>query len=129
MRRQLAGFVVTGSAAALAHMGVVWLLVEQAGLAPLRANIPAFGVAFLLSYAGHRHLSFAATAVPHRRALPRFIGVAVAGLTLNQLLFALLLACTRLPYGLALFLVLATVAGVTFLLARHWAFAGASRRR
>lgn len=123
MRRQLSGFVVTGTAAALAHLALVGLLVEQAALPPLRANVAGFAVAFLLSYAGHRHLSFAATAVPHRRALPRFLGVALAGLALNQALFALLLAWTRLPYGLALFLVLGAVAAVTFVLARHWAFA------
>lgn len=129
MRRQLAGFVATGTVAALAHLGVVGLLVEQAGWTPLRANVAGFAVAFQLSYIGHRHLSFAATAVPHRHALPRFLGVALAGLALNQLLFALLLACTRLPYGLSLLLVLLLVAALTFLLARHWAFARGSGPR
>lgn len=125
--RQLGAFLATGSCAAATHWGCVLLLVEGAGLAPLRANVAGFALAFLVSYGGHRRWTFATTGLAHRVALPRFLLVAAAGLGLNQWLFALLLATTPLPYPLALLLVLAAVAGVTFLLSRHWAFAPPTR--
>jgi putative flippase GtrA len=121
--RQLAAFLVIGAAAAATHWGAVLLLVEGGGVSPLRANVAGFGLAFLLSYGGHRRWTFAAMAPPHRVALPRFLLVALSGLLLNQALFALLLARTALPYPLALLLVLLAVAVLTFLLARCWAFA------
>lgn len=128
MRRQLAAFLVTGAGAAATHWAGVLLLVERAGMAPLRANVAGFALAFLVSYGGHRRWTFAATGLAHRVALPRFLLVAMAGLALNQLLFALLLATTPLPYPLALLLVLAAVAALTFVLARHWAFVTTPRR-
>lgn len=126
MTRQLAAFLATGAAAAATHWGSVLLLVEAGGVAPLRANISGFGLAFLVSYAGHRRWTFATAALPHQVALPRFLMVALSGLLLNQALFALLLARTSLPYPLALLLVLLAVAAITFLLARHWAFVARS---
>lgn len=129
LRRQLAGFALTGALAAATHWSGVLLLVEAGGVAPLRANVAGFVLAIAVSYSGHRHLSFAATHVPHRAALPRFVVVALAGFLLNQALFAGLLAWTALPYPLALLLVLASVAALTFLLARQWAFAGRHRWR
>lgn len=120
--RQLLWFGLTGAAAATTHLLLVLWLVEGAGLAPLRANVAGFGLAFLVSYSGHRHFTFAGCGSPHHQALPRFLMVALAGLLLNQGLFAVLLSLTPLPYPLALVLVLAVVAALTFVLGRHWAF-------
>lgn len=125
--RQLAAFLVIGTAAAATHWGTVLLMVEAGGLAPLRANVTGFCLAFLVSYGGHRRWTFASTALPHRVALPRFLAVALSGLVLNQALFALLLVRTSLSYPLALLLVLLVVAVLTFLLARHWALVTRSR--
>lgn len=119
---RLLRFGVAGSLAALVHLLLVVALVERAALSPLRANAAGFGVAFLVSYGGQRYFTFADGDSPHRQALPRYLVVAASGWLLNQSLFALLLACTPLPYPLALGLVLALVAAVTFLLARHWVF-------
>lgn len=129
MRRQLYWFGLTGSAAAATHWLVVVALVEAAALSPLHANVAGFGLAFLVSYGGHRRLAFRAAAVPHRRALPRFLAVALAGWVLNQGLYAWLLQHTAWPYPLALAAVLLLVAALTFLLARGWAFAGPRRTR
>lgn len=122
MTRQLGWFAVTGGAAAATHWLVVVALVEASALSPLRANVAGFAVAFLVSYGGHRHLTFRAAAVPHRQALPRFLAVALAGLALNQVLYAWLLRHAPWPYPLALAVVLVLVAALTFLLARGWAF-------
>lgn len=115
-------FGVAGGLAALVHLLMVVLLVERAGVSPLRANVAGFAVAFLVSYAGQRYFTFADANNSHGQALPRHLAVAVAGWLLNQFLFALLLATTALPYPLALALVLVAVAGITFLLGRHWVF-------
>lgn len=126
MTRQLLAFALTGATAALVHLLVVVGLVEALALAPLRANAGGFLVAFGVSYAGHRHVTFACTACPHRHGLPRFFIVAVTGFLVNELLFA---ACLRqgLPYPLALAGVLLLVAALTFVLSRYWAFAGGGR--
>lgn len=115
-------FGMTGTAAALAHLGVVLALVEGAGQAPLGANVGGFLVGFAVSYGGQRYLTFADTAQAHARTLPRFFAVACLGFLLNEGFYALLLAGTALPYLLALAVVLVAVAAVTFTLSRYWVF-------
>lgn len=122
MRRFLQ-FAVTGAVAALVHLLVALALVAGWGLAPLRANLAGFALAFLCSYAGHRRLAFRDHAPGHARALPRFLLVALAGLLLNQSLFAILLTHALLPWPLAMVLVLLVVAAATFVISRRWAFA------
>lgn len=126
MTRQVLAFGLVGATAALVHLLVVVALVEALALPPLHANMAGFSLAFVVSYAGHRELTFARAAARHRQDLPRFLGVAVTGFLLNQALFAALLR-HGFPYPLALALVLVLVAAVTFVLARYWAFAGGGR--
>nr|WP_316639273.1 GtrA family protein [uncultured Roseateles sp.] len=114
-------FGLMGAAAALVHLGLVWCLVARGGLAPLLANGAGFCAAFVVSFIGHHRRSFAAQHVPWRQALPRFLLVALLGFAANEALYALLLR-SGLDYRLALFLVLGLVAGMTWLLSRHWAF-------
>lgn len=120
--RQLFWFGATGAAAAATQLLAVMVLVESGGLAPLLANGFGFLVAFGVSYLGHRHLTFSAHDVMTARSLPRFFLVAVLGFLLNELLFALLLTQTALPYWFALALVLLAVAVITFVMSRGWAF-------
>ena len=82
-----------------------------------------FLCAFPVSYYGHRALSFAATAVPHRRALPRLFAVSCLAFLANQTLLLLILSQTALPLWIALAIVLLLVAISTFLLSRGWVFA------
>lgn len=116
-------FGAVGVAAAVVHLTVVWTLVSQWSMPALLANPAGFFVAFWVSFFGHRHGSFKADE-PHpiRRALPRFALVAVAGFIGNELLYAALLTWTPLPYTVALFIVIAIVAVVTYLSSRFWAF-------
>lgn len=121
--RSVIVFGAVGLSAAAVHLMVVWLLVDTTGVAALLANPVGFFVAFWVSFFGHRHGSFARRA-PHPIciALPRFALVAVVGFLVNELLYALLLAYTPLPYTVALFLVIFMVAVGTYLASRHWAF-------
>lgn len=122
MKSLLWFFVVGGSAAAV-HFGVVLLLVSQHQMPALAANVVGFLIAFCVSFLGHHRLTFAAGPASARQSLPRFAAVAVLGFVSNELLYALLLAL-GLDYRLALIAVLVAVAGMTWLLSRHWAFAG-----
>jgi len=120
---QLLHFGGVGGLAAATHYIVV-LLLAGFGLHPLLANVFAFLTAFQVSYFGHRHLTFAATAAgqPHSKTLPRFFLVAVSSFVLNECMFAALLRYTALPYQISLGIVLVLVAGLTFVLSRVFAF-------
>ncbi|OWY39731.1 polysaccharide biosynthesis protein GtrA [Xenophilus sp. AP218F] len=126
MNRQLFWFGVVGVSAMLLHFALVaWLLVPL-GLPPLAANIVAFLCAFQLSYWGHRLQTFQARHIPHRQALPRFFGVSCLSFAVNEAMYFLLLRCTALDYRVALLIVLFSVAALTFVLSKLWAFAGHS---
>lgn len=121
VRQQLIWFGLIGASAAVVHLGLVWWLVAQFGLAPLVANVIGFSVAFFVSFFGHHQRTFATHGAPVRQALPRFVLVAALGFVSNEVLYAVLLRW-GMEYRLALFLVLVAVAGMTWLLSRFWAF-------
>ena len=124
MNRQLFWFGVVGVSAMLLHFVVVALVLVPLGLPPLAANVIGFLTAFQLSYQGHRRLTFQAARIPHRQALPRFFGVSCLSFAVNEAMYFLLLHYTALDYRVALFIVLLTVAILTFVLSKLWAFAG-----
>ncbi|MEZ5728754.1 MAG: GtrA family protein [Burkholderiaceae bacterium] len=126
--RRLGWFLAVGTAAALVHLSVAWLLVGQVGMSPLNANVIAFAVAFFVGFAGHSSLTFAGTGARWLRALPRFAAVAIAGFLTNQAAYAVLLERFGERWYLPLLaLVLIAVAAATYLLGRVWAFADAGR--
>ncbi len=126
MKRELFWFGVVGLTAMAAHLGSVALLLVPLGVSPLLANIYGFLLAFQISHAGHRHLTFRRGDVPAAQSRGRFFMVAVGSFALNEAMFALLLHFTTLDYRVALAIVLVAVAALTFLLARKWAFADRS---
>lgn len=120
--KQLHWFGLVGVSALIVHFAVVSWLLTPLGVAPLVANVAGFLVAFQVSYHGHRRLTFGATAVPHRQSLPRFFGVACLSFAVNESLYGILLHKTGLDYRAALLIVLFTVAALTFVLSKLWAF-------
>jgi len=124
MSRELFWFAVVGLSALVAHFLLVSLLLVPAGVPPLVANVLAYLLAFQLSYWGHRLKTFDAGHLPHSRTLPRFFAVASLSFLLNEALYFVLLRFTSLDYRIALLIVLLTVAVVTFVLSRIWAFYG-----
>jgi len=123
MRSTAFWFLLTGGSAALTHMGVFALIQHlQPELWPEVANALGFVVALVLSFVGHRWLSFKGTSTPMPQSLRRFGVTALAGFACNELVFMLL---TR-HYGwlalLALFVALVVASAQTFVLSRFWAF-------
>lgn len=113
-------FLAVGGSAALTHMGVFALVQHQ--MLPELANALGFFIAFFVSFAGHRLLSFKDAATSVGTSLGRFAVTALAGFASNELVFMLLLRGLGLPALLALFVALVFAAGQTFVFSRFWAF-------
>lgn len=113
-------FLVVGGCAALTHMGVFAL--TQTFMWPELANALGFGVAFFVSFLGHRRLSFQDASTSVVTSFGRFAVTALAGFASNEAVFVLLLRGLNLPPLPALFVALVFAAGQTFVLSRFWAF-------
>jgi putative flippase GtrA len=113
-------FVVVGASAAFTHLAV-FALVEPY-LWPEVANAAGFAVAFVVSFAGHRWLSFQDADTSFWQSLRRFALTALAGFAANEVFFVVLLRGLGLPSFLALFVALVLASAQTFVLSRLWAF-------
>ena len=113
-------FLIVGVAAALTHAGVFAL--AQSHLWPEVANAVGFIVAFFVSFAGHRWLSFADTGTSLGTSLLRFGVTALGGFATNEIVFSVLLRGAGWPSRAALLAGMVAAAGQTFVLGRWWAF-------
>jgi putative flippase GtrA len=71
-------FALVGAAATAVYAGLAWAGTEGLGLPSPIASLAAYAFAALLSYTGHRTLTFASRR-RHREAAPRFGGIAAFG--------------------------------------------------
>lgn len=113
-------FAVVGATAALTHALVFGL--AKAWAAPELANAAGFGVAFFVSFVGHRWLSFRDAGTGVGQSLGRFAATALLGFATNEAVFVLLLRGMGWASWPALGVALVVAAGQTFLLSRFWAF-------
>ncbi|MCF6808390.1 GtrA family protein [Thiotrichales bacterium 19S9-12] len=120
--KQTFKFGIVGVIAAVVHFIIVTLLVYLFSWYPLLANIIAFLIAYQISYFGHKNWTFKQEGkIFTRSSNIKFFIVASLSFILNEGLYAVYL--TFIPsYQLALFLTLATVPPITFLLSKLWAF-------
>jgi putative flippase GtrA len=119
---RVAWFLIVGTAAAAVHWGVVVLLVRHGGWRPLMANVVGWLVAFMVSFSGHHRLTFRDHGGSIGSSAARFFLVSAGGFTINEVAYALLMHWSGLRYDLLLAGVLVAVAGLTYLLSRHWVF-------
>lgn len=115
-------FLLVGGAAALMHMGVFVWLNQTTHLWPELSNAVGFGVAFVVSFVGHRWLSFADAGTGLLQSLWRFGATALAGFACNEGVFVMLHRVFGWPGLPALVAALLVAAAQTFLLGRFWAF-------
>ena len=120
---QLIRFGLVGVLASVTHYLVVLTLV-RIGWLPLGANFVGFIIAFQVSFFGHFRWSFKDSHQEMGRAMRRFAFVAILGFFVNECLLWVLLEWSQFPLHLSLAMVLITVAGITFVLSRIWAFSG-----
>ena len=117
-------FVAVGITAAGVHLLTFDVIHRYLAprLAPEIVNALSFLVAFTVSFAGHRLLSFPDTQLAVRQSLARFFGVAVGGFLINEAVFSTLLRRFDMAPRPALLVALLVAAGLTFVLSRYWAF-------
>jgi putative flippase GtrA len=113
-------FIVVGAAAALVHVGVFEAM--RRVIQPEIANLIGFGVAFIVSFCGHRFLSFKDASTSLGTSFGRFAVTALAGLATNEAVFVCLFRLLGWPATAALLCGLVFAAGQTFVLTRFWAF-------
>jgi putative flippase GtrA len=113
-------FLLVGTSAALTHMAVFALVAPL--MWPELANATGFAVAFFVSFAGHRWLSFQDAGTSLWQSLRRFGVTALAGFAANEFMFVILLRWLDVPAWLALFVALVFASAQTFVLSRFWAF-------
>jgi len=119
---ELTRFGLVGISAAMIHFAIVVALVESQWLQPLVANIVAFSVAFQISYWGHRYWTFSGTQQKHAVAFPRLLLVSGLAFITNESLFYILMTLFKLPYMLALLMVLSVLPVAVFTLNKLWVF-------
>lgn len=110
-------FLIVGGLATLAHMLVAAsVFAVHATASPYAANIIAFLVAFMVSFYGHRHITFQT-----RGSMRRFFLVAIGGFLANNAILTGFLAM-GIDDLIAVIIATACVPVLTYLASSLWAF-------
>lgn len=120
--RQFGRFGAIGILATVVHVAAVVILVESGALRPIWANLIAFCVALMVSYAGNHQWTFRAVS-RHAHYFPRFAAISLTGLLLNQAIVYVGTELLRLDYLWALAVVVLVIPILSFAASRWWAFA------
>ena len=119
--RQVIIFAATGLAAAVAHYGLMIVLVERARWMPLPATLSGYLAGGVVSYLLNRRFTFA-SARAHRDGAWRFAIVAGVGFGLTALSMAVLVNGAGLPYVPAQIATTGVVLIWSFAAHRIWTF-------
>jgi putative flippase GtrA len=119
--RQLFSYGSTGLAAAVAHYGTLFALVELAGWRPVPATLVGFVAGGLVSYWLNRRFTFEATR-SHAQAGWRFAVIAAAGFLATWALMSLFVERLALPYLPAQLVTTLIVMALTFTGHKLWSF-------
>lgn len=107
-------FGIVGLGATATHVGVLFALVELAGLHPELANPVAFVAALPVSYLGHYHWTYRAAGAHGETAL-RFVAVSGSSFAVSQATLAAVAALDG-PYQLAVAIFVVLVPATNFVL-------------
>lgn len=119
--RQLRRFVVVGVAATATHVAIAVLCIELLRLGVQAATFVAFSCALTLSYLLNRAWTYRARG-RHRRQLPRFAVVSLAGYGLNAAIMALVTKLLGLSYLFGIAVAVMVLPSLSFLSHRYWTF-------
>lgn len=117
-------FGVVGALATAIHLGLFALLIELLDMRPFWANFPAFAVALIVGFVGHRLWTFRCKGTEQNwsSAFPKFAGTALFGLALNSSIVSGIEAA-GLGYGYSMVLMATLTPGAVFVISKFWAFA------
>jgi putative flippase GtrA len=113
--------LVAGGIGTLLYMGVVFLLVEAAGLRPVYAVVISFLFFELFIYVINRAWVYH-TVEGHAHAVPRFILITALTLILNTGLMYIAVDVFNLSYLVGLAATVVIIPPTNFLLNYYWAF-------
>jgi len=119
---RLIRFGSIGALATIVHWLIAVAAIEVHSIPPLVANVLGWLSAFTVSFFGHFWFTFRGHGAPMGQSVTRFACVSVLGFAMSTGTFALLIRINPNLYGTWLMLTLLTVAAVTYLLGRRWAF-------
>jgi putative flippase GtrA len=120
--RQLVAFSGVGLAAAIAHYGLLILLVEVGGMHPVPATLAGYVAGGLISYALNRKHTYQSSR-PHREATWRFAMVAFVGFLLTWFIMHALTVWLEGPYLPAQIVTTGVVMLWSFVAHKAWTFA------
>lgn len=120
--RQLAAFSGVGLAAAIAHYGLLILLVEGGGMHPVPSTLAGYVAGGLVSYALNRKHTYRSDR-PHREATWRFAMVAFVGFLLTWSIMHALTVWLDGPYLPAQVVTTGVVMLWSFIAHKAWTFA------
>lgn len=118
---QFASFAGVGAVATATQYVILFLGVQLLGVHPVAASTVGFALSALLNYWLNHRLTFV-SALPHRRALPRFALVVAVGLGLTSAFMWLGVEVLDFHYLLAQLGTTALVLIWNFVASRLWAF-------
>lgn len=115
---QLNRFALVGLLATAVHLSVVRLYFFQiAHPSEYIANILGFSIAFLVSYFGHCHFTFA-----QKGSFFKFLAVSLFGFLINNLILVTLLQTAHVKGWVAVTISTLCVPIITFILSKFWVF-------
>jgi putative flippase GtrA len=124
---QFLRFGGVGVLATLVHVSAYVVFVEKVGTTPIVANLLAFGLAVMVSFAGHAGWTFRAEFGRSGRSVhvlfARFAISALLGLLLNSIFVLVLVTWWGLAYGWAIPFFVFVTPVVLYLTNRMWVFA------
>jgi putative flippase GtrA len=110
-----------GAVGTAVHYAVLIALVQGAGAAAVAASTAGSAVGAFVNYALNHRFTFASRRA-HRTALPRFLGIAAAGILLNAAVMAAVLAAPSVHYLVAQVVATGAVLVAGYLANRRWTF-------
>jgi putative flippase GtrA len=118
---QFLRYAGAGAIGTAAQFAILITLVERLGTNAIIASTAGAIAGAVVNYAINHRLTFA-SGVPHARAFPRFAAVALAGMALNALVLAGVLAADRTHYVVAQVVATGAVLCFTYVFNRTWTF-------
>ena len=122
---QITRFGLVGVLATVVHATIFSVLVGTGSMPSALANLMGFLGAFIFSFLGHSRFTFQTSGVGRAGTLHyfwRFMLVSLAGLGLNALIVYLVIEMVGLHYMVATAGIMLITPGLTFILAKFYAF-------
>jgi len=126
MIQQLLRFAFVGVIASVVYFALAALFYSVVGLPTVGSSIAAYSIAAIVSFVGHRNLTFSSSQTAQSE-IGRFMVVTVVGLLLATIVPATATGYFGLPSMVSFILVLAVVPICSYLMMRFFVFSKGQR--